>query len=143
MINDAEQSHGDRRGMAPEQMTKHKIVNIILSIVSVSASAIFIFAGIMMVQNDPPAWILVFGLGTIVYGLLNVVLLALAWLRGGKAVQKVTLCIATAFLIAFIMASLDVGMISGLEWLGIIIVAVMVWVNYFTIRRLVLRKTIA
>jgi hypothetical protein len=49
---------------------------------------------------------------------------------------KIINYIGSLFLVTFILASLDVGRISGLEWLGIFIVAILVFAISQSFKRL-------
>lgn len=91
-------------------------------------------------MSKPPLWIMIFGVLTISYGLMNLILLLLAWKIGGDILGKVSIIGSVAFLILFILGSMDVGMISGLEWAGIFIVTLMTIINWFAIRKITLRK---
>ncbi|MCK5286951.1 MAG: hypothetical protein KAJ59_03985 [Thermodesulfovibrionia bacterium] len=117
-------------------------MNIILSIASVIVSFLFVFYGGRVITSEPPTWIMIFGILTISYGLMSVILLLFAWTRGGNTLQRISIIGSIAFLIIFILGSLDVGMISELEWAGILIVVLMILINWFAIRKITLRKRI-
>ena len=116
-------------------MTKNKIINISLSAVSLTISIIFIGFGIAMTLDNPPFWIRSSGYLTVLYGLASAVLLFLAWRQAKINKEKITKYLAASYLILFFLASLDVGMISPLECAGIVIVALLLWFHWFTVRR--------
>ncbi|MCG8036366.1 MAG: hypothetical protein JAZ19_04960 [Candidatus Thiodiazotropha taylori] len=108
---------------------------ILWSILSFIVSGIYVFYGLMMLQVEQlPALPFIAASMAFGYGLITIYLLSLAWTKTDKSVVQMTKYIAVAMLVAQIVLTLDVGMISGLEWLGILIMSLMIGINWFSIK---------
>ncbi len=115
--------------------TNNKAVGIVLSILSVAVSAVFVIYGLRVsFTGETPVWVLLFSLACFAYGVLSALLLVFAWFRSGVKAQTGMKYLALIFLVAFVLASLDVGIISGQEVLGIVVVAIMLWLNWFSVK---------
>jgi hypothetical protein len=114
-----------------------KLLCILSSAISIAISVVFIVAGNAMLQDEPPRWIMVCGYLTILYGSVNIVLNIAVWLRTKSYLNKISTYSAIAFMVLTIAASLDSSMISGMEWGGIILVALLLSVNWYTLRNVV------
>ena len=117
-------------------MKKKRIINISLTIVSLIISTLFIGAGIAMSSDKPPFWIRSYGYLTILYGIGSAGLIVITWTKTTINTEKVTKYLTVLFLFSFLLASLDVGIISQLEWAGIIVVALLLWFQWFTVKRI-------
>jgi hypothetical protein len=106
-----------------------KLKYILISLVSLIISAIFIFAGISIGSNEAATWIKAYGYLTLGYGIISASFLVIAWTKSQIKVQPYSKYTALGLMNSFFAASLDVGMISGLEWLGIIVVGLLLWVQ--------------
>jgi hypothetical protein len=119
-------------------MNAKTVANIVLSFISLSVSAIFVWAGASMVSGaETPMWIRAFGMLTAIYGVMNTGLLLFAWLRATLVLERIAKYLAIVFLLLIVVASLDVGMISGLEWVGILLAAFMLFLSWLAVKRVV------
>ncbi|MDP2276827.1 MAG: hypothetical protein Q8K51_01250, partial [Nitrospirota bacterium] len=89
-----------------------------------------------MTSDNPPFWIRLYGYLTILYGISSAILLIFAWTQTRINTERVTKYLAAVFLLSFFLASLDVGMVSPLEWAGIIVVALLLWFHWFAVKRI-------
>lgn len=119
-------------------MSAKAVVNIVLSFASLLVSAVFVWAGASMVSGaETPMWIRAFGMLTAIYGVINAGLLFLAWFRTTLVLERIAKYSAIAFLFLVVVASLDVGMISGLEWVGIVVASFMLILGWLAVKRVV------
>ena len=91
----------------------------------------------MVSGEETPMWIRAFGMFMAVYGVVNAGLLFLAWYRATLVLERIAKYSAIAFLLLFVLASLDVGMISGLEWVGIVVAGFMLILGWLAVKRVV------
>lgn len=114
---------------------KQKAFCTILTIASLTVSAAFITYGTAIVLgNDVPSWIIVFAILTAIYGISSLVTLGLAWsIHYAQKTKKYIKYLAIAFMVLFFVGSLDVGMVSGLEIVGLIVVGLMLLVNWYAV----------
>ena len=110
---------------------------MLLTAFSTVVSAAFIFNGVGMTQFDPPIWIKACGYLTILYGTANAIMIAAAWLKMHLNLIGISKYSAIGYMCLALIASLDVGMISGLEWVGLVVVVILLSVNCYTIRYIV------
>lgn len=115
-----------------------KALSIVLSFASLLVSVVFVWAGASMVSGEEtPMWIRAFGMFTAVYGVVNAGLLFLAWYRAALILERIAKYSAIAFLLLVVVASLDVGMIGGLEWAGIVMAGFVLFLGWLAIKRVV------
>ncbi|MEW8324535.1 MAG: hypothetical protein AB2606_17945 [Candidatus Thiodiazotropha taylori] len=108
---------------------------ILWSILSFIVSGIYVFYGLMMLQVEQlPALPFIAASMAFGYGLITIYLLSLAWTKADKSLVQITKYIAITMVVAQIVLTLDVGMISGLEWLGILIMSLMIGINWYSIK---------
>ncbi|MCG8017919.1 MAG: hypothetical protein JAY97_17065 [Candidatus Thiodiazotropha sp. 'RUGA'] len=108
---------------------------ILWSILSFIVSGIYVFYGLMMLQVEQlPALPFIAASMAFGYGLITIYLLSLAWTKADNSLVQMTKYIAITMVVAQIVLTLDVGMISGLEWLGILIMSLMIGINWYSIK---------
>ena len=117
-----------------------KLKYILISLVSLIISVLFIVAGISIQSNEAPTWIKAYGYLTFGYGIISASFLVIAWTKSQIKMQPYSKHTALGFMASFFAASLDVGMISGLEWLGIIVVGLLLWVQWYSVKLITKRK---
>ena len=84
-----------------------------------------------------PALARTFGIVAISYGAISFGLLVLAWVRAKPALQIISKYSSLAFLVTVIAGSVDLGIVSGLEWLSIIFTAILLLVNWLAVKQVV------
>ena len=118
-------------------MKKEIIIKVILTTTIILASLCFTAYGILLVTSKGASnIIIIFGLSSLLYGSLSIIHLISIYLKRKIIPIKAINYIGSLFLVTFILASLDVGRISGLEWLGIFIVAILVFAISLSFKRL-------
>ena len=123
---------------------KQLIIGSLLTVVSVVVSCTFIAYGAgIVVSEDVPKWIMAFGVVTVTYGICSLAALLMAWGRYGAKTKRVISIFATVYMAVFIIGSMDVGMVSGLEVAGILLVATMLFINWFAVSSVVTLKNVA
>lgn len=116
-------------------MNIKKLISVILTIVSIAASLMLIVYGVRgAFSENIPTWIIVFNIFTIGYGVGSLAILVWAWCNGGNKSIKYIKYMAIGFLALFIIGSMDVGMISGLEFVLILFVALLLCVNWYSVK---------
>ena len=74
------------------------------------------------------------------YGLSTVYLLSLSWINPSQKLVTLTKYIVISMFIIQLALNFDVEMISGLEWAGLLIVAIMLGTNWLTVKFVVKNK---
>lgn len=120
------------------------IISSLLTITSLAVSSVFFVygAGILFVE-EVPKWVIVFGVVTAAYGLCSVAVLIMAWRSYGAKAKKLISYLAIGFMFVFFFGSLDVGMVSGLEIVGLLFVAAMPFINWLAVSVVVKLKNVA
>lgn len=107
---------------------------------SLLCSALFLGMGAsMLASEDPPPALWWFGAVTLAYAGASVVLVIAALMRRRAGFEKLARHLALAYLLLFAVASLDAGGLSGLEVLGVVVVAAALAVNWLVVRMLTRR----
>jgi len=113
----------------------NKALKIAFSIFSIFVSSVFvIFGASIYFEFNPPIWLKAIGTITIIYGLLSIALLISAWKSKANLNHKISMWLSIIIFLATFIGSLDVGMISGLEFLSLIIVGGMLAINWFAVK---------
>lgn len=113
---------------------KQLIIGSLLTIASVVVSCVFVVHGsAVFLGEEAPKWLTTFGIVTAVYGLCRLIILILAWLRYGTWARMLISYFAVALMAVFSLSSLDVGMITGLEMAGLLVVGVMLYINWLAV----------
>jgi hypothetical protein len=121
-------------------MTKKPTKYLLMSALNVTISTLFIVAGITISSGEAPLWIKASGYLTLCYGVISVLLLILSWRKSIVKAESLTKYAALGFMAFFFAASWDVGMISGLEWIGIVVVAILLSLQWHSIRSITKRE---
>jgi hypothetical protein len=117
---------------------KESVVAIVLSVLTIASSVLFLVYGIVIASaEDVSFWIRLFAIPTVAYGVGATAIIAWAWLGGGVIAMQSIKVSAAMFLSVYVLGSMDVGMVSGLEVLGILGVASVLWLNWFSVRYVV------
>ena len=93
------------------------------------------FYGLMILQLEQlPALSLITAIIAFSYGLVTIYLLSQAWAKSNKKLVNFTKYIVLIMFIAQVILNLDVGMISGLEWAGLLVVALILSINWLSVK---------
>jgi hypothetical protein len=85
----------------------------------------------------PELWIRTFGIIGVGYGMFSVVLLIAAWLQPTPSMPTVSKYLSLVFLVALVVRlAIDVEKITDLEWLSAVLALILLWVNWFAVKRL-------
>lgn len=112
-------------------------ISIILTVLSIAISGIFVSYGWVMVSAESaPIGLIAFAVATVVYGIAAFSLLLWSWLGGGNKPTKMIKQFGFTYLVLFVAVSLDVGMISGLEFTAILGVCLAVIVHWYSVLKI-------
>jgi len=122
-------------------MTKHDSVYLIgLIILSVLTSFMFIFYGIGIIMSQSAVRSEeIFAYVICAYGLANIAILSLAWNSREGWSKDVSKLIALCFLGVYIMNRFMAGL-QAVDAAGVLILAVVLWFNFFAIQKVVERR---
>ena len=116
----------------------NKMVSVLWSILSLIVSGLFIFHGLMILQlEELPVIPLLTALVALGYGLITVYVLSQSWINPNHKLVTFTKYIVISMFIVQVALNLDVGMVSGLEWAGLLVVAVMLATNWLSVKYVV------
>jgi len=108
------------------------------SVLSVITSFAFVFFGIHIIGGEaPPRWLTVLAYVTAAYGLLNIAILS--WARNTRAAWCLTAskAITVCYFGVYAMNTLGSEIESGLEFVGVLLVGLVLWTNWFAIKKIV------
>jgi len=107
-----------------------KFVALIVSLISLSESGVFCWIGAIYLDTADSKWIvLVTGCLLLLYGVISGLALIIAWMRSIRFLRPLSIWAAAIVLTLWIAGSMDYGMISGHELLGIILLGCMLLFN--------------
>ncbi|WP_321392110.1 hypothetical protein [uncultured Desulfuromusa sp.] len=116
-----------------------KFIAAALTLLSASVSLVFFLYGAFIARGAiGQTWIMIFAILTACYGAGSLAALLWAWFKGGKRAIKVIKYLAIAFLALFVIGSMDVGMVSGQEFILILGVGLVIWFNWFSVKKIAL-----
>lgn len=108
------------------------------SILSVITSFAFVFFGVHIISGEAaPRWLMALAYVTAAYGLLNLAILT--WARNTRAAGCLTasMAIAVCYFGVYAMNTLTSDMESGLEIVGVLLVGLLLWTNWFAVKKIV------
>lgn len=112
-----------------------------LAVFSVLASFAFVYYGVSVLTADPPTrWSQVFAYISAGYGLGNVYILSWAWRAGGTWPGWASKLISICFFAAFVLDVLKQEVAGNLEYVGVLGVAGVLWLNWFAVRKISQRQ---
>lgn len=121
-----------------------KLENIyLIGLISLSVLTSFMFISFGMntiMSGKSPEWIMTFAYVTTAYGLVNIAILSLAWSSREAWASGVSKLIALCYLGVFIMDTVNAGMKSGLEVVGILALALVLCANWFAVKKVIERN---
>ena len=116
----------------------------LLTLFSALTSFIFIYYSVGIFSADSvPEWTKVFAYVCAGYGLGNVYILSWAWRSSGTSPAWANKLIALCFLGVFIMDRWNSGLNSDLEYVGVLGVALVLWLNWFAVNKITQAKKIS
>lgn len=109
-------------------------------ILSVLTSFAFVFYGLGVITGlSTSRWMVVFAYVTASYGLGNIAVLSIAWNTRAEWAPTAHKLIALCYLSAFILDVAKAGFSSGYEIFGIIMIALVLWANWFAVKKVIRR----
>jgi hypothetical protein len=123
-------------------MKKSDVIFLLgLVVLSALASFVFISYGMSIILSDKTAQgPMVFAYVTTGYGLANVAILSIAWSSREAWSNGASKFIAMCYLGVFVMDTINAGMKSALGVVGILTVVLVLFVNCFTVKKIVDRE---
>lgn len=105
------------------------------SVLSFIVSGIFIFYGLLVFQLEQiPTIAFYTAVVAICYGLITIYLLSRTWAKPNKKYATFTKYLVVIMFVIQIILNFDVGMKSGLEWAGLIVMALMISINWLSVK---------
>ncbi len=120
-------------------MKKSDVIFLLgLVVLSVISSFVFISYGMSIILSDKTAQgPMVFAYVTTGYGLANVAILSIAWSSREAWSVGASKFIAMCYLGVFVMDTINAGMKSALGVVGILTVVLVLFVNCFTVKKII------
>jgi hypothetical protein len=119
---------------------QEKVLLISFIVLSVLSSFAFIYYGVGVISDVMASrWLTIFAYVTTAYGMGNMAVLSLAWSTRSSWAAHVNMVMALSYLGVFVMDVVNIGIQGGLEIVGILGVAVVLWCNWMTIKKVVER----
>ena len=120
-------------------MKKHDIIFLVgLVVLSALTSFVFISYGLNIILSDKVSrGPQVFAYVTTSYGLANIAILSIAWNSREVWSNTASKFIAMCFFAVFIMDTINAGMKSPLGVVGILVLALILVLNCFTVKKVV------
>jgi len=113
-----------------------------LAVFSGLVSFIFIYYAVgVLTAADAAEWARVFAYVVAGYGLGNIYILSWAWRSSGTGPLWANKLIALCFFGVFLMDVWRRGFEGGLQYAGAVGVALVLWLNWFAIKRITTRET--
>ncbi len=117
---------------------------IVWNILSIVVSVLFVFHGAsLLVLGDTPAILILAGIVNVAYGAFSLILLALSWVKPRGVYARIILTSIFVLMVFQVVGSIDLGIISGLEFAGLLIVFVMLTCNWLSVKYVVQFKSLA
>jgi hypothetical protein len=108
-----------------------------LAVFSGLTSFMFVYYGVSILTSEfATEWAKVFAYVSVGYGLGNIYILSSAWRGSGTWPAWAGKLIAICFFGVFLMDKWKTGLEGDLEYLGILIVAGVLWLNWFAVKKL-------
>ena len=112
-----------------------------LAVFSVLTSFVFIYYGLgVLTAEYAPEWTKIFAYGAAGYGVGNIYILSWAWRTGREWAVWANKLIALCFFGLFIMNKWRTGVDSGLEYVSVLGMAVILWLNWFAVKKIIHRS---
>ena len=109
-------------------------------ILSVLTSFAFVFYGLGVITGlSTSRWMVVFAYVTAGYGLGNIAVLSMAWNTRAEWAPSAHKLIALCYLGVFILDVAKAGFSSGYEIFGIFMIALVLWANWFAVKKVIQR----
>ena len=125
-------------------MNKDVAISLIWSMLSMAVSAFFIFHGAWLLQKSYiESAIFVIAAVTFLYGILSLGALLIAWVKPNNYLRLFTAILIFGFILFKIFITLYLDTLSGLEWLGFIILVIMLSTNWVAVKNVVNYKKYA
>jgi hypothetical protein len=109
------------------------VLRLLLSLASLTVSGTMIWAS-LGVPPQPGFWLGLLDYCLLVYGVATIVLLAVAWWRSQSWQAHTTALFAASLFLVIVVGSFDSGMISDLEAVLLLVVAVALFINWLAVR---------
>lgn len=109
-------------------------------ILSVLTSFAFVFYGLGVITGlGTSRWMVVFAYVTAGYGLGNIAVLSVAWNTRAEWAPGAHKLIALCYLGVFVLDVAKAGFSSGYEIFGILMITLVLWANWFAVKKVIQR----
>ena len=117
--------------------TQNTIFTTGLAVFSGLTSFAFVYYAVgIWTAVSVPQWSRAFAYVAAGYGLGNIYILSWAWRSCGEGPARANLLIALCFFGVFLMNMWMGGVETGLEYLGALVVAAVLWLNWFAVKKI-------
>ena len=121
-----------------EKQEKGLLVGFI--VLSVLSSFGFIYYSVGVISDKLASqWLVTFAYVTAAYGMGNIAILSLAWNPRSNWMPNVNMVLALSYLGVFVMDAINIGIQGGLEIVGILGVAIVLWCNWTAVKKVIER----
>ena len=108
----------------------------LLTVVSLFISAVFCWIGVIYFKGaEGNIGVIIAAIITLSYGISNAVILGVAWLKPLPGLRPVSRWAAVSVAVLWVVGSLDLGRISGLEVVSILGVTLLLLFNILSVSR--------
>ena len=117
-------------------IARMKTIAALLTVVSLVISAVFCLIGVIYLKGaEGNMGVLIAAIFTLSYGISNAVILGVAWLKPLPGLRPISRWAAFSVAILWVVGSLDLGRISGLEVASILGVTLLLLFNILSVSR--------
>lgn len=112
-----------------------KTVLILWSVLSFVVSGLFMFYGLMILQLEHiPTIAFLSAIVALCYGIITIFLLSQSWVNPNAKLPTITKYIVVMMFVIQMLLNFDVGNISEIEWADLIIFAIMLSINWLSVK---------
>lgn len=112
-----------------------KTVLILWSVLSFVVSGLFMFYGLMILQLEHiPTIAFLSAIVALCYGIITILLLSQSWVNPNTKLPTITKYIVVMMFVIQMLLNFDVGNISEIEWADLIIFAIMLSINWLSVK---------
>jgi hypothetical protein len=134
-------SNSSPSGFAEGRMKKSEYGFMYLFLaLSLLSSFAFVYYGVNVISGGMATqWLTTFAYVTAGYGLGNIAILSLAWNSRSSWAVNANMVIAFSYLGVFVIDAVNLGVDGPMELIGILMVALILWCNWMTIKTVIAR----
>jgi hypothetical protein len=109
----------------------------LILLVTLISTCYILYGSAVLVSNDAPLIVIMFGLISVCYGVLALLSIIIILLSNKPLKNIIVSILGAVFLVLFMVGALDAGIISGHEIWGLVIAAFPIVINWLALNKLV------